>query len=114
MSPDSTFTDYDSGRDGQIAVGTISVMKSGVEWFDATGIDSIVIRGAFTGGTTAVFVEQSREGTGAGLVTSADLKASVITDAGAVVPIAYQFMRIRITQTVGATTNAQLAAKGKA
>lgn len=114
MSPDFTFVDYDSGRDGQIAVSTITLAKDGVTWFDATGIDSIVLRGTFAGGTTQVFVDQGREGTGAALVTSTDQKAAAITDAGAVVPIAYPFVQIRITQTVGATTNAQLAAKGKA
>lgn len=115
MSPDFTFVDYDSGRDGQLltATGTYYLTKDGTSWFDATGISKIVIQGAFAGGTTTVFVEQNREGgTGAALVTSTDQKATIITDNGATINIAYQFVRIRVVQATANSTNAQVAAKG--
>lgn len=116
MSPYSTITDYDSGRDGQIASGaTITLPTTANTWFDATGISHAVLRGAFAGGTTQVFVDQARDAAaGAAILTSADLKASVITDAGAVVPITMQYVRFRIVQTVAITTNAQFSAKGLA
>jgi len=112
MAPWFTFWDYDSGRDGQIAVGTITS-----PWFDATGISHVLLRGIFAGGTTVVTVEQNREGpagglTGAALVNSATL--TVTGDAGASVATPYEFVRIKIVQTTAVTTNAQLAATGLA
>jgi hypothetical protein len=114
MLPYTTFWDYDSTRDGQVAVGTVTS-----PWFDATGIDGILIRTLFTGGTTQIFVDQNREGpeaatTGAALVSSANVGSASSGDAGADVPVDYRYVRIRIVQTVSSTTNAQLSAKGTA
>lgn len=116
MSPYSTFWDYDSGRDGQLLTATGTYLSP---WFDATGISDIELRGAFTGGTTTVIVEMNREGpegatTGAALVSGADVKTAVVSDSGQIVMVPYEFVRIKLTQTTANTTNAQIAAKGRA
>jgi len=115
MAPWFTFVDYDSGRDGQIAVGTTTLVNSsGTTWFDATGISHIVMRGVFAGGTTTITVEQSREGSAAIVTDSGITAASVAAVGGVSVAIAYQFVRIKVVQTTSPTTNAQLAVKGLA
>lgn len=106
MVPGFTIFDYDHARDGALPVGTKST-----GWLDATGIDSVLIRGTFSGGTTQIFVDQGRLGTGAAILTSADQKPAAITDTGALVPVAFQWVQIRIVQTTAPATTAQVAVK---
>lgn len=116
MQPYSTFVDYDSSRDGQVAVGTVTMVDSaGNTWFDATGISHIVIRAAVAGGTTTFTVEQSREAGASALATDSGItSASAAAVGGATVAISYKFVRIKIVQTVATSTNMQVAVKGLA
>lgn len=96
---------YDSARDGQIAVGTITS-----PFMNVSGFSEVVVSLLFaqTTGATVVTLDYSVDGVNVAVSTAA-LTGTV--DVPQKLTLAYPFMRVKIVQTTAATTNARVSVK---
>ncbi len=101
---------YDHLFDGQIAAGTVNSPWLKTDQGPRDSFSELLLKGAFTTGTTQVFVDESMDGVNVAYST-ADLFAGVVTAAGSVVKVAAPYCKVRIVQTVATTTVARLSVK---
>lgn len=101
-----TLWSWSDERDGQF---TTAGSPWTSPWFSMDGMSKLLLQGTLAGGTSAIIVEMSVDGVNIDHST-ADLTVAALV-AGVEVNVAYPFARVKVTQTVGNTTNAELALK---